>query len=193
MKTIRLFFALVITLLSVDSYSQNSNEFRLYFGTSDAELLKEPMLGGAGYQNEKINEFGIKYLRQFSPGFSIETGINYSKRDIKITPEFMGTAIQSRYEKLEIVSVAIYANYTFWRYIFVNGGPIIDFQLSDNSTDSESGIGFGIGVGAKYNFSKFLVFINPNLKRHSILSFEKENYDQNLTEFGVQIGVGYKF
>lgn len=179
--------------MTLQSYSQKSNEFRLYYGISDSELLRESMDGGGEYQNEKFNEFGIKYLRQLLGNFYIETGINYSKSDVKITPEFIGEPVQSRYEKLEIVSIPIYANYTFWKYLFVNGGPILDFQTSDNSIDSQSGVGYSLGIGGKYDFNKFLIFINPNYKRHSVVPFEKENYHQQLTEFGVQIGLGYKF
>jgi len=193
MKNIQSFLTLFITIMTLQSYAQKSNEFRFYYGTSDSKLLREPMYGGGGYQSEKFNEFGMKYLKQLSDNFSIETGINYSKSDVKITPEFMGKPVQSRYEKLEIVSIPIYANYTFWKYLFVNGGPILDFQTSDNSTDSQSGIGYSLGIGGKYDFNKFLIFINPNFKRHSVIPFEKEIYHQKLTELGIQFGIGYKF
>ncbi|MDP2088665.1 MAG: hypothetical protein Q8J84_04620 [Flavobacteriaceae bacterium] len=121
MKTTRLILTLVITIMALKSYSQNSNEFRFYYGISDSELLREPMLGGAGFQSEKLNEFGIKYLKLVFDKFYIETGINYSKSDVKIIPEFVEEPVISGYEKLEIVSIPILANYTFWKYLFVNG------------------------------------------------------------------------
>ena len=184
----------VITILAINSYSQNSNELRLYYGISYADFLRNQSLDGAGgYEITNFNEFGIKYLRQLFDNFHIETGINYSTSDVKIAPAFMGDPVQSRYEKLEIVSIPIYANYTFWKYLFVNGGPIINFQTPDNSTDSQSGIGYSLGIGGEYNFDKFLIFINPNFKRHSVIPFEKENHHQKLTELGIQFGIGYKF
>lgn len=193
MRKTKLFLTLFLAIITLQTYSQNSNEFRVYYGTSDSVFLIAPMYGGGGYQNEKFNEFGIKYLRLLFDNFYIETGINYAKSDVKITPEFMGEPVQSRYEKLEIVSIPVYANYIFWKYAFVNGGPILDYQTSDNSTDSQSGIGYSLGIGGKYYFNKFLIFINPNFKRHSVIPFEKENNPQKLTELGVQIGLGYKF
>ncbi|MFA5299054.1 MAG: outer membrane beta-barrel protein [Lutibacter sp.] len=193
MKKTKLFLTLFVAIMSLQSYSQKSNEFRFYYGTSDSEFLRESMDGGGNYKITNFNEFGIKYLRQLLGNFYIETGINYSKSDVKITPEFMGEPVSSRFEKLEIISIPIYGNYTFWKYLFVNGGPILDFQTSDNSTDSQSGIGYSLGIGGKYDFNKFLIFINPNYKRHSVIPFEKENNHQKLTELGVQIGLGYKF
>lgn len=71
--------------------------------------------------------FGIKFLRQLSNNLFIETGINYAKSDVKITPEFRGTPVQSRFEKLVMVSIPMYVNYAFLKNLFVNGGPILDF------------------------------------------------------------------
>jgi hypothetical protein len=185
---------IVIIIVTINSYSQNSNELRIYYGISDAVFLQNQDLVGAGnYEITNFNEYGIKYLRQLFDNFYIETGINYSKSDIKITPVFTGEQAPSRYEKLEIISVPIYANYSFWKYLFVNGGPILDFQTSDNSTDSQSGIGYSLGIGGKYYFDNFLIFVNPNFKRHSVVPFEKENYHQKLTELGIQFGIGYMF
>lgn len=194
MKKTRVILIIAITILTINSYSQNSNELRIYYGTSYAEFLEnQGYLGGGGYELKNINQFGVKYLRQLSTDFYIETGVNYSKSDVKITPSFTGEPVQSRYEKLEIVSVPIFANFTFWNYLFINGGPILDFQTSDNSTDSQSGIGYSLGIGGKYNFDKLLIFVNPNFKRHSVIPFEKEKHHLKLTELGVQFGVGYIF
>jgi hypothetical protein len=195
MKKTRLFLTLFISIITILSYSQNSNELRIYYGISDSELLRNQNLDGAGnYETTNFNEFGFKYLRQISDNFSIESGINISKADLKYTlSSFDGHPVLPTYEKIEIISIPVYANYTFWKYVFLNGGPIIDFQTSDNYSDSQSGIGYSLGIGGKYNFDKFLIFINPNFKRHSVIPFEKENYHQKLTEFGVQIGLGYKF
>ena len=193
MKTTKLCFVLVIFLITIKTYSQNSNEFSLYFGISDTKFLNDATNGGAGYENEKFSEFGIKYFRQISKNLYIETGVNFVKSDIKITPEFMGVPVQSRSEKLEIISIPMYVNYSISKFLFVNGGPLLDFQTSNNTTNSQSGIGYGLGVGAKYEFSKLLVYLNPNFKRHAVIPFEKENNHQKLTEFGLQIGLGYKF
>jgi len=187
-------FIVVISIITIQSYSQNSNEFRIYYGFSDSELIRDVSLVGAGSQYaENSKEFGIKYLKQLKNNLSIELGINFLKSDLILNGAPMIPAFPTTYEKLEMISIPIYANYTLWKYLFVNGGPILDFQTSENSIDSQSGIGYSIGFGGKYNFNNFLIYINPNYKRHAVLPFEKENYHQRLTEFGLQFGLGYKF
>ena len=70
---------------------------------------------------------------------------------------------------------------------------MIDFNLSDTSIDSQSGIGFGFGFGGKVEFDHFLIFVNPNFKKHSLISFENSNNHRKLIEIGVQFGLSYKF
>lgn len=185
---------IIIVLLNLKCFSQQSNEVRTYFGIIDSELLRNDNLhGGASYNNENSYEFGVKYLRILTPKLSIETGINFMSSTVKIKPTFMGANVNTYYDYLKMLSIPIYINYSIGKYFFLNGGPILDFQNSAKSFDSQSGIGYGIGFGGKYDFDRFLIFFNPNFKRHSVISFEKENYHQKLTEFGIQIGVGYKF
>ncbi|PID69280.1 MAG: hypothetical protein CR989_02520 [Flavobacteriales bacterium] len=185
---------LLFIITSLKSYSQNANEFRIYYGFVDSKLLSSKELdGGASYDNSNSYEFGFKYLKKLSNKLSVETGINFIRAKVKITPEFMGTPVNSSQEDLKLVSIPFYVNYCFGKYFYINGGPTLDFQKGEKSFDSQSGIGYSLGVGGKYNFKNFLIYINPNFKRHSLISFEKENHYQKLTQFGIQIGIGYKF
>jgi len=195
MRKTNLILLITILLLSLQSYSQNSNELRIYYGISDSELLGYEEFYAGNYEYNNFNEIGIKYLRQIKNNFSVELGLNFLKLDIKHEMLMFPSGVLTDYEKLEIISVPIYANYTFFEYLFINGGPILDFQTSDNldNSPSTSGIGYSIGIGGKYDFDKFLIFLNPNYKRHSVVPFKKENYPRKLTEFGIQFGVGYKF
>ena len=194
MKITKLFLTLLISIITIQSYSQNSNEFRIYYGFSDTELKRDADLDGGGSQYaENSKEFGIKYLRQLKNNLSIEFCVNFLKSDLILNGAPMIPQIPTRYEKLEMISIPIYANYTLWKYLFVNAGPILDLQTSENSIDSQSGIGYSIGFGGKYDFNNFLIYVNPNFKRHAVIPFEKENYQQRLTELGIQFGIGYKF
>lgn len=185
---------LIIFILTVNiCYAQKTNQIQIYYGFVDSELLRNDELdGAASYDNKNSYEIGIKYLKNISRNFRIETGINFFKARVKITPSFTGVPVTSTFEKLRIVSIPIYANYSFGKFFFINGGPILDFQNSKKSFDSQSGIGYGIGVGGKYSFNNFVIYLYPNFKRHSSIPFKKENYHQKLTEFGMQIGIGYK-
>jgi predicted porin len=193
MKT-KALISLIVTLISIQCYSQNSNEFRIYYGFVDSKLLRNADLDGSGsYENENSYEFGFKYLRKISGKLFLETGINYMSTQVKITSAPTGLLLNSHTEDLKMISIPIYANYTFGNYFFINGGPILDFQNSQKSFDSQSGIGYSIGVGGKYDFDKFSIFVNPNYKRHSLIPFEKESNHQKLTEFGIQVGLRYGF
>ncbi len=132
-------------------------------------------------------------VRQIKNNISIEFGLNLLKSDIEYRVMMWPEGYRISNEKLEIISIPIYANYTFWKYLFVSAGPILDFQTSENSIDSQSGIGYSLGLGTKYNFNNIAIFLNPNFKRHAVIPFEKENYHQKLTEFGIQFGLGYRF
>ena len=185
---------LLLIVASFKCYSQKSNQFRVYYSFTDSELLRnEDWLGGARYDNSNSYEFGFKYLRKLSNKLSIETGINIFYSEIKITPAYTGIPVNSRKEELKLISIPVYANYSLGKYFYINGGPIFDFQNGEKSFDSQSGIGYGIGVGGKYNFDNFLIYINPNFKRHSFIPFEEEDNHQKLTQFGIQIGIGYQF
>ncbi len=195
MKKKHLLTSMIVLFAVVHSYAQKgSNELKIYYGIIDSELLrKESLVGSGSYDNKSSYEIGFKYQRNISGKFSIETGINYMSCEVKITPAMTGITLNPEYEDLKMISVPVYANYTFGKYFFANAGPIIDFQNSDVTFDSQSGIGYGIGVGGEYKFDSFLIYVNPNFKRHSVLPFDKEEYHQKLTEFGIQFGIGYEF
>jgi hypothetical protein len=193
MKTKTVFSIVTILMLSLQAFSQQANEINLYYGTSNAELFRKALDGGAGYNVKSFNEFGIRYMHRISDYLFLETGLNYSKSIVEITPEYMGFPVQSYNETMEIVSVPIYVNYTFWKYMFLDGGFIIDAHISDNNFDSQNGIGFGIGIGAKYDFKNIVIYISPNIKTHAILPFSLENHHQRLLESGIQMGIGFRF
>lgn len=195
MKIKKLAVAIIIAIIAIKSYSQSRNEIRILYGFSDSELLRNVNLDGGGdHTTRNFSEFGIKYLRQIKGNLKIETGLNFVSLSVGINDiNYEGPAVKTRFEKLDIISIPINLNYVFGKYFFVNGGPFIDFQSSENSSDSQSGIGYNLGVGLKYRIDKMVFFVNPNYKRHAVFPFEKEKYHQRLTEIGIQFGAGYKF
>lgn len=193
MKTSKLFSALFIAMATIQAYSQNANEISIYYGISDSELLrKEEIVGAGNHEISNLNEFGVKYLIQLKNNFSIELGMNFLKADLAIHSAPTFPLSPTRYEKLKMISIPIAANYTLWKYLFVNAGPVLDFQTSENSIDSQSGIGYSIGFGGKYHFNNFFIYVNPNYKSHAVVPFEKEIYPEKLTEVGIQFGLGVK-
>ncbi len=194
MKTYIFLFFLIF--FSQTIFSQN--KISVFYGFSDNALLrKAELIGGPGYAGKGSNLYGFSYEKALFKYFSLETGLEYSKNKIEITPNFYpGIDMTPKNVDIEILTVPIYANYTFLKYIFVNGGALIDFELNREeyaSTDNQSGIGFGIGIGGKYDFNDLTVFVNPFYRSHAIIPFEKENYHQHLNEIGLKFGIGYNF
>ncbi|WP_053990576.1 hypothetical protein [Mangrovimonas sp. TPBH4] len=188
-------FTYLTLLLTSLSYSQkNTNEFQIYYGLVDTELLNTKGLDGTGgIDLSNSFEFGVKYLRYLSDNFSIGTGINYQYSKVTIRSNYNGIHTIYGNEDLKIISIPFHANYMFWNFVFINAGPILDIQTSSNSVDSQSGIGYAIGFGGIYRFNQISIFINPNFKRHAFIPFNKESYHRKLTELGLQLGIGYTF
>ncbi len=184
---------LILIIASFQCYSQKNNQFRFYYGFADSKLLTNVGLdGAASYDNKNSYELGFKYLRKISGKLSLETGINIFKSDVEITPSYMGTPVSPITEKLNLITIPVYANYSLGKYFYVNGGPVLDFDIGESTSyDAQTGIGYGLGIGAKYNFDNFFIYINPNFKRHASISFQQNSYRQRLTQFGIQIGVGF--
>lgn len=187
-----LFPVLLLLFTFNTSQAQTLNEAKLYFGLTQSSFEGEDLDGGESYDVENAYEVGFKYLLYVTNNLALESGLNYWKAEVKITSSPMPEQT-TRQEVLEITSIPIFANYTFMDYFFIHGGPVMDFQFSDNDLDTQSGIGVGIGAGAKYHFNDFQVFLNPNLRRFAVIPFEEENYHQKLTSFGIKAGIGYRF
>lgn len=191
----KLLLPLFFAFFSLSAFSQTQNEVRLFFGITDSKLLRSEDLAGASTPDvENAYEFGFRYLLEVTDNLSLETGLNYWKADVVINSGLSRPGRTSSSQELQTTSIPIFANYTFFDYFFVNGGPVMDFQGSESeSIDPQAGIGVGFGLGAQYAFNNFNIYINPNFRRFAVIPFEEKDYHQKLTSFGIQLGVGYKF
>jgi len=193
-KTIIIF---LFCIISIGSYAQN-NEFKVYYGIAEFDFSAkvngvEVSIDGSG--NIAVNdlkEMGINYNRKLSNNISIETGLKFINTEL-IVSSGVFQPLDSRYEKFEMISIPILANYTFLKYLYVNGGIQVDFQTSNNTIESQSGIGYLVGIGAKYEFNNFLIFVNPNYQRHTVIAFEEDGDKRRLNGKAIHFGLGYKF
>lgn len=185
----------LLILLSLHSFSQQTNELRLFYGISDSKLLRNSdVIGGGSTTVDNFYELGFRYIKKVNANLALETGVSYASADLWTPPtSFPDPSWTIGAQKFESISVPLFGNYTFLKALFINGGPMLDFQISENSIDSQSGVGYGLGIGGKLNWNNFMIFVNPNFKRHAVIPFNKEQYHQKMTEFGLQFGVGYTF
>ena len=152
-----LFLSLTVLFLSLQIKAQNSNRISFFYGFASNELVRNANLdGGSSYDGKGSTIFGITYQRTLNGYLSLETGLEYSKNEIYIEPSihphmYPSFIIPENKFTIEMITIPLYANFTFFRYFYANAGALIDFALNEdeyNSADKQSGIGFGGGIGA---------------------------------------------
>ena len=202
--TIKQFIYTIIILLFSLPINAQKNKIGFFYGFGGNDLLRNTSLdGGASYDGKGTHLFGLAYQRVLNGHFSLETGLEYSKNSIKIKPEYIpgkqlcGTSVShERIVNIKMITIPVYARFTFFKYFYANAGTLIDFEFDRDeyqSTDEQSGIGFGAGIGGQYTFHNFTLYINPMLRHHAVIPFHKENYQQHLTEAGIKFGLEYNF
>ncbi len=167
------------------------------FGVSFSSFGREDFFtfasveGGAGYNGKNFYAFGLNYMRSINRWLEFETGIEYSKHKFTISSSLID--VESYKSSISLINIPLTVRANFWNYFFVNGGVLIDIDLTKNrDVDRQTGLGGMIGVGGKYDFSSgFSVFANPYFKIHSLLAFDMERIHQRLESAGVRIGVMY--
>ncbi|WBL20840.1 hypothetical protein [Zunongwangia sp. HRR-M8] len=195
----------LFSVITVSTYAQKSS-LRIFYGFADAELLESEDLDGVSNSEvENLFELGMEYTIPISAKLSIVPGLTYTKTDLQTSSTLYYDLLSSYYnesnytqpapllEEIELLSIPILVEFSFWNYFFVNGGPVVSFQLNDNNINSQEGIGYHLGFGGQYNFGDFFVFANPYFKQFSTIDFKDENRDLNLSQFGVHVGLGYQF
>ena len=187
--------AIILLLLSLNSYSQQKHEFALTFeksaGTAAYSILRYGFLVGHGstvLQNN--NEFGLRYFRPVNDKgrAKMEIGLTYTWGKLKVKPAFTGDPESDTpwYKDFNLVSLPIYMNHGLGKYLFFNYGLMLDYQNAKEVQYTGFGFGIGLGYGARYTAGKYTLFINPNYQKHLFLS-EKDG----LMEMGLLFGISY--
>ncbi len=150
-------------------------------------------MGGPGYSGDGFITYGISGIYQITRTLGFESGIEYSEYKIIIEPYlpliYHGTSTVSR---SSLVNIPLTVRFSFLKYIFLNGGCIIDLGTSGSGRiGDKSGLGILLGTGFKYDFKKGIsLFINPYTKIHSLISSDKSG--QKLLEAGFRFGLLFR-
>jgi len=152
--------------------------------------------GGGSYSGNGFYTIGITCQIPMNSRLDVETGIEYAKHMIVVSPEYIPDRYGPPYKsKVNLVSIPVTLKLNFLKYLFVNAGCLLDLDGSTSSPiDNQTGLGVIGGFGIKYDF-KFggTIFANPYLKCHTLAPFSPERYQQRLFESGVRIGFVYGF
>ncbi len=199
-----LFLSLIALFLNLQIEAQNTNRINFFYGFAYNELIRSANLDGApSYKGKGATIIGVTYQRTIYKSLSLETGLEYSENKIEITPVYypenhMYPSKNAATQRVSVhmITIPVYANYTFLKYFYANAGVLIDFENSRGDypkTSDQSGIGFGAGIGGQYTLQNFTLFVNPMIRLHAVIANEKEKYHQHITESGIKIGIAYNF
>jgi hypothetical protein len=179
-----------LILLSIDAFSQSRNNISVVYGIAANTVDIHGVIGDFGYSGETGRAYGLSYTRDITRVVSLETGLLFSVNNVRLSTIQGGRGDIFYNGDVKLISVPLYARINFLKYLFAQGGFLIDHQTNYTSNHvvvDQSGVGFGMGFGGKYSFGALSVFINPYFCRHAI------NARYNLMEGGARFGVGYNF
>ncbi len=194
MKKLLVLFTFVIA--SHFSYSQNHSigfsYGHIYSGwtTDYAELV------GASSHNLRYGaQYSLNYKYQFSKKLSINSGLQFQQTSMQSENSSTTGERQTWDYQVDNLNIPILANFTFLKYLFVEGGPMLNFQINDEDPygiEDQSGLGLSLGLGAQYDIGKFNIFIKSQGQMQTLIPFNKENYHDRLITNSLSIGIFYK-
>ena len=163
------------------------------FGANDV-FRTSGLMGDGSYDSKSFYTLGASYIHPLNNWLQVETGIEYARHTITITPSFDPNIDRApRDGNFSLVNIPLTLKANFLKFFFVNGGVLLDIDVSkDSPIDSQAGLGTMLGIGVQYEFGNGVgVFVNPYTKVHSLVPFIRETYHQRLLETGVRLGVTF--
>ncbi len=191
---------LVFTLTAFITYAQDNSPVKRIgvtfssFGENDVVRVGgKELIGGPSYYGNGFFSLGADYTRNIGKlrWLEFETGVEFSHYKIEVKPAPFVDA-SPRNEDFNVLTIPLSLRLTFLRYLFVNGGLMLNFDGGSMPIDSQTGIGSLLGVGLKYDFKSGLgLFVNPYAKFYSLVPLEREDYRQQILESGFRFGIVY--
>ena len=186
---------LALILSGINAYAQSKNDLSIQYGTTSNSVDIHGAIGDFGYTGKGGTNYGITYTRNFSNSLSLQTGLILADDKAVLSSIQPGMIIYQNVE-YKLISVPVLLKYTFFKYLFIDGGLTVDFETNKQSNtlgSSQSGIGYELGFGGKYSFGHFTVFFNPYLQEHAAIPFKSTQQNFNLFDDGYKFGLGYSF
>lgn len=176
--------------------AQNNNVVSINYGFGWNTMLTNSFEEKDGYSNDRMYSIGAYYQHNLSETFALKTGLEYRKNSIKIAAGYNPDAPDlSDSWDTDILTLPVFINYQPSKYIFIEGGPLVDFQFNiwDNQpTNTQSGVGVGVSIGGIYKYKNIVFTLSPFFNYHAIIQFEPDNKER-LAEMGARFGIGYQF
>jgi len=189
----------MITSVMVLFKPVNAQDFKIGFTVTPLgvnDIFRTSLVCAPGYSAEGFYIIGITCQIPITFLLDVETGLEYSKHTIMISPNLPPNMDNTPYKSnFRLTTIPVTLKMNFLKYLFVNGGVLLDLDTSKSRPiDNQTGLGAILGVGLNYDF-KFggTIFVNPYLKCHSLVPFSSERYHQRLFDSGIRFGFMYRF
>lgn len=192
-----LFFGMIAR---IPTLGQSDWQVKAFAGVSDANLVGPSWLGGPGLNVYRFQEYGLRLSWKSNSRWGWESGFSYAKATLQLRTMWIPTGNPPPHpespfmvseEPFDYISIPMLATYQLFNFLSLQAGPLVGFQLSDNSSWMEqSGIGYLVGVNLHHYFDRLGVYVQPNFKQHALIGVNQ--LGQRLTEFGVQVGLAYR-
>lgn len=189
-------FILVYLMGSSALKAQSEWQIKAFGGISDASFLGGYLIGGPGLNVDQFQEYGLRVGWKGNRKWGIESGLTYSRATLEYSfmpmPGANQMTVMPIREPFDFISVPLLGTFELASFLSINAGPLFGIQLSESSDwFRQSGFGYLIGLNFQHYFNQFGVFVQPNFKQHAVVSFNQSGV--RLTEFGLQVGVAYRF
>ena len=161
------------------------------FGNNDVFRF-ESLDGGEGYRGDGFYAFGLNYVSRLNSWLEAETGLEFARHRFCILPNLPPDMDDSpREASFSMLIVPLTGRIGFLKYLFVNGGLLLNIDVSSNSPISaQSGLGFMLGAGIRYEFRFGAeVFVNPYARMNALVPFFPDNYPQRSSDQGIRFGM----
>lgn len=198
MKAILLAIFLILSGFLAPASAQFRKSIGIHYsfpaGSTLFTLLK--VEGGGSYEGRSMHNFGVSYIHGLTRMLSLETGLEYSAHQVLLYPAFTGdNRIQPAEKRVKILTAPVMAQITLGNYIYLNGGPLLDLDISrPRQTSNQTGIGIALGTGGRYIFkSGLFIFANPSVRVHGIIPFSPGSINYHVAEGGIRLGMAYTF
>lgn len=152
-------------------------------------------------------KIGIEYSQKLRKNLFINSGIEFANHKIEVTyfsdDPFFQPPPHNKGE-LSFFSCPLTLRLSFLKYLFLQGGLVVDIQAKNNVFDqlsgkydvirNQSGIGSLFELGGSYRFkNNFSIFSGLNNEIHSLIPFERSSDKKKWVDVGIKIGLRYHF
>lgn len=177
---------------------QKPNQIVAHLAFGGNSHLRWSKVDGGSTPNGKASVMaGGAYQRQLTQHFYVSGGLTYSRHTYTArTGLATGAPSTEINAQIELISIPLLARFDLGKFIFVNAGPSVDFEVNriENALHSrQSGIGASVGIGAQFQITNVHLWANPFLKHHAIIPFSDQQHPAKLNVAGLAIGVDYRF